>query len=167
MRRARCTSFDSALVGRMSTRKTVFLLVVLMSLGLMCSVFAQEEAILEDAAQVDVAQSVAAGPIIEAFFGSDFDRETRTLVGQAEEFGSDVEQIYCLTRIKGLKAPATVTHAWYHEGQVKARVELNVGSADWRTWSSKKIMSVWTGDWEVKVLDSSGKVMAKFGFTVK
>ncbi|TFG85780.1 MAG: DUF2914 domain-containing protein, partial [Gemmatimonadales bacterium] len=106
-------------------------------------------------------------PVIEVAFGMDLDRENRVLVGQAEEFGSDVERIFCLTRIRGLVSPTTVTHAWYHEGQAMARVELKVGSADWRTWSSKKILPAWTGHWEVKVLDASGKVLATSGFTVK
>ena len=144
---------DWMAVGGKAPWVSIFFLVVLMAGGLVPGAAAQEEA--------------APAPVIDAVFGSDLDRENRVLVGQAEEFDSTLEQIYCLTRIRGLEYPTTVTHAWYHDGQAKARVELNVGSADWRTWSSKKILPTWTGNWELKVLDSTGKVLATFGFTVK
>lgn len=109
----------------------------------------------------------AAEPQIIAAFGTDLDRPNRALLGEGTVFPAGVERIWCLTRIQGLSAPTTVTHAWYHEGESKARVELNVGSSDWRTWSSKRILPAWTGAWEVKVLDESGKVLGTYGFTIE
>ena len=141
------------LAGGTRPWKSILLLVVLLSGCLAVSASAQDES--------------AAAPEITAAFGVDLDRESRTLIGEGVEFASDAGQIYCMTRIKGLQGPTTVTHAWYYEGQAKARVELKVGSSDWRTWSSKKILPAWTGNWEVKVLDETGKVLATFGFTVK
>ncbi|MDX2475083.1 MAG: DUF2914 domain-containing protein [Candidatus Krumholzibacteria bacterium] len=111
-------------------------------------------------------------PVVEVLFGTDVDRATRTIVGQSEEFGADgfsaeEGQVFCLTRIQHLAAPASVTHVWYYEGKTMARVELTVGSADWRTWSSKRVLPAWTGNWELKVLDANGMVLASAEFTVK
>ena len=144
---------DRVLAGGNPFWKMILVLIVLL-VGSLASVAMAQEA-------------VAAGPVVDAVFGTGLDRENRVLTGQADSFGSDTEQIYCLTRIQGLEGPTTVTHAWYFDGQAKARVELKVGSADWRTWSSKKILPAWSGAWEVKVLDATGKVLATFGFTVK
>ena len=104
---------------------------------------------------------------VDVAFGVDVDREMRELVGEAEVFGTDLERVWCLTRIRGLTPPATVTHAWYYEGKTMARVDLKVGSPDWRTWSAKRYLPAWTGHWEVKVLDEAGKVLASGSFTIE
>jgi len=62
--------------------------------------------------------------------------------------------------------PAIVTHVWYHEGKTMSRIDLKVGSADWRTWSSKRILPAWRGRWEVKVLDDEGMVLSSARFVV-
>lgn len=118
-------------------------------------------------------ESVSDAPeiVVQMAFGADVDREARTLIDPrdefaASEFSADAGQVYCLTRVMNLDHAATVTHAWYHDGKTMARVELNVGSSDWRTWSSKRILPAWTGDWEVKVLDVNGVVLASAGFVV-
>ena len=66
-----------------------------------------------------------------------------------------------------MSPPTTVTHAWYHEGKTMARVDLTVGSENWRTWSSKSYLPSWTGSWEVKVLDTDGMVLGAAEFEVK
>ena len=153
MNRSLQKSPDQVAVGGTVPWKSILLFIVLATGGLAFGAVAQEDP--------------GSGPVVEATFGSGLDRESRLLVGPAVEFGPDVEQVYCLTRIRGLESPTTVTHAWYHEGQAKARVELKIGSSDWRTWSSKRILPAWTGSWEVKVLDATGKVLATFGFAVE
>jgi hypothetical protein len=100
-------------------------------------------------------------------FGRGLDRETRTLQEPGTTFASDVDEVWCLTRIEGLAAPTTVTHAWYQEGETRARVDLPVGSANWRTWSSKRILPAWTGRWEVKVLDADGTVLGSAAFEIQ
>jgi len=106
-------------------------------------------------------------PRLEITFGTDVDRETRTLTGEAVVFGTELERIFCMTRVIGMTPPATVTHAWYYEGKTMARVDLKVGSPDWRTWSSKRYLPAWTGHWEVKALDEAGKVLAAAGFDIQ
>jgi len=109
----------------------------------------------------------APGGTVDMAFGTGIDRETRALVGKSTAFDAQTEQIYCFTRVKGLVPPAAVTHAWYLNGKTMARVELNIGSGNWRTWSAKRIRADWTGDWEVKVLDATGQVLASESFTVQ
>lgn len=113
------------------------------------------------------ADETAASVQIDTQLGAQLDRATRSIVDPSDRFAPDVEKIFCLTRIQGLEAPTTVTHAWYHEGEAMARVSLNVGSADWRTWSSKRILPAWTGRWEVKVLDETGKVLHTSEFVIE
>lgn len=100
-------------------------------------------------------------------FGTGVDRETRTLVGAATQFTAEVGQVYCFTHLNGVDAPAVVTHAWYHAGNTMAIVDLKVGSAAWRTWSSKLVLPGWSGHWEVKVLDAAGKVLGSAGFELQ
>jgi hypothetical protein len=104
---------------------------------------------------------------VDFFFGTDVDRETRMVVGEATTFPADGGKVYCLTRVHGMSPPTTVTHAWYHEGKTMARVDLAVGSENWRTWSSKSYLPAWTGSWEVKVLDSDGMVLGSAKFAVE
>jgi len=103
---------------------------------------------------------------VDLAFGRDVDRATRSLIDAGTEFGADAGKVYCLSHVVGMAAPDTITHAWYYEGKTMAHVKLAVGSADWRTWSSKNFLPAWTGQWEVKVLDESGKVLASGGFSI-
>ena len=104
---------------------------------------------------------------VEVFFGTDIDKETRAVVGEGSTFASDGERVYCLTRIHGMSPPTSVTHVWYYDGKTMARVELSVGSENWRTWSFKTYKPEWTGFWEVKILDGDGMVLGSAGFEVK
>ena len=141
--------------GSMKTTAVAVLLVVGALMGT-CVVLAQE-----------AEEGAAPEPRLEITFGTDVDRETRTVTGEGVLFGNDLERIYCLTRVIGLTPPATLTHARYYAGKTMARVDLKVGSPDWRTWSSKRYLPDWTGHWEVKVLDEAGKVLAAAGFDIQ
>jgi len=106
----------------------------------------------------------AAKAVVE--FGTGLDYETRDLIEPGAVFAPEIGQVWCLTRIDGLEAPASVTHVWYHGGETRARVDLPVNSASWRTWSSKRILPSWTGRWEVKVLDAEGTVLGASAFEI-
>ena len=103
----------------------------------------------------------------ELAFGTGVERADRTLTGEAESFGAEVGKVFCLARVVGAPAETEIIFAWYHEGKTMARVPLTVRSADFRTWSSKNIMPAWTGAWEVKLLDDTGRVLASGSFTVQ
>jgi hypothetical protein len=108
----------------------------------------------------------AALEVVEMAFGDGYDREARALVGESAAFDATTPTVYCRTRIVGAQEPTTVTHVWYRDGKTVAHVELNVGSPDWRTVSSKQLLPAWTGDWEVRVLDSAGNLLRSEAFVV-
>jgi hypothetical protein len=122
----------------------------------------------ETPAASEVAAAAASGlAVAEIAVGTGYDRESRQLVGAGETFSAGTEQVWCRTRITGAPEPTTVAHVWYHNDKTVARVELRVGSADWRTVSSKTLLPDWTGFWEVKVLDEAGTVLGSTRFTVE
>jgi hypothetical protein len=100
-------------------------------------------------------------------FARDYDPAAKTPVESADTFPADVGRVICFTRVIGAAEPTTITHAWYHEGNTMAKVDLDVGSASWRTYSSKNVLPSWTGSWEVRVLDASGVVLASKSFTIE
>ncbi|MBC8423447.1 DUF2914 domain-containing protein [bacterium] len=110
--------------------------------------------------------SVVSLDVVEMVVAAGFDRENRLPQAAGEVFPGDTERLWCYTRVRGAATPIEVVHAWYHEGETRARVVLPVRSADWRTWSSKRLLPAWTGRWEVKVLDPDGLVLASRTFTI-
>lgn len=141
---------------KLMNSKMRFMSGIVLILGLMCGF-----------AQVSGAQEMEMGVKVELGFGTGIDRETRGLTGQGETFAAGLERVFCRMHITGAAAPTTVTHVWYRDGKTMAQVELSVGSANWRTWSSKRLLPSWTGFWEVKVLDQTGKVLASASFEIK
>jgi len=75
--------------------------------------------------------------------------------------------VYCFTRIAGAGGETTVTHVWLKDEREMARVVLPVRSNDWRTWSSKRLISAGQGNWRVAVLDAAGNELASIPFTVE
>jgi hypothetical protein len=96
-----------------------------------------------------------------------YDRAEKAPVDTASVFPADVGRVICYSRIVGAPSPMQITHVWYHEGKTMAKVQLPVGSANWRTYSSKKIWPAWIGSWEVKILDQNGVELATKVFTIE
>jgi hypothetical protein len=88
----------------------------------------------------------------------------RAPVGANTSFSATVGKLYCFTKIIGAQTPTTVTHVWYFGETEKARIELKVGAASWRTKSSKKIRAHMIGAWHVDVLDADGNVLRTLQF---
>ncbi len=84
----------------------------------------------------------------------------REPVGAADRFPPDVGEIYFYTHVLGADVPTDILHVWIYDGEEKAIVPLTVGSPSWRTWSSKRILPGWRGDWTVEVRDLEGNVLA-------
>jgi hypothetical protein len=82
-------------------------------------------------------------------------------------FAADVGNVYCFTHVEGAKDTTQIAHVWYYKEQEKARINLNVQSNDWRTWSSKTILKNWVGHWRVMVEDSQGNVLATKNFVIR
>ncbi len=91
----------------------------------------------------------------------------REPVGADTSFGSNVQQLYCFTTLSGAKDTTSVSHVWYYQGEEKANVNLNIKAKKWRTWSSKRIMEKWTGEWRVDVVTAEGTVLRSKEFMIK
>jgi len=88
-------------------------------------------------------------------------------IGGNTQFFESVEKICCFTRITGATDTVTVTHVWYHGDEEKARVELMVKSASWRTWSCKTMLDAWSGAWRVDALAPDGTALLSREFVYK
>ncbi|MGD8700172.1 MAG: DUF2914 domain-containing protein [Gemmatimonadales bacterium] len=79
---------------------------------------------------------------------------------------ADAGQIYCWTRVTGAAGEIEISHVWYRGDEEVARIPLRVASADWRTWSAKRIDPNWTGEWRVEIVGPDGTVLKTVSFTV-
>lgn len=111
-------------------------------------------------------ETSTAPSVASAVVCTEIDREQRTAIGEAERFPASSERLYCLSDVRDAEG-GQVWHAWIHEGVTRARVALPVRGKRWRTWSSKRLLPSWTGDWEVKVLTDDGIVLSTVRFTVE
>ncbi|WP_340680394.1 DUF2914 domain-containing protein [Paraglaciecola sp.] len=62
----------------------------------------------------------------------------------------ELKKVFFFTQISHL-ANQQITHRWIYQGSEKAAVTLNIGSENWRTYSSKILPSYWPGEWQVQV----------------
>ncbi len=92
--------------------------------------------------------------------------EGRQPTGVDTVFTDSVECVYCLTKITGAADSVSISHVWYYGDEIKAKVDLPVRSGAWRTWSSKRILPVWTGKWRVLILSDDGNVLGSKSFTI-
>ena len=90
----------------------------------------------------------------------------RVPVGTGTSFTASVGKLYCFTKIVGAQAPTTVTHVWYFGETERAGVELKVGSASWRTKSSKLIQLHEIGPWHVDVVGPDDDVLRTLQFVI-
>ena len=93
------------------------------------------------------------------------DVQDREPVGAADSFPADVGKVMCWSKIKDGKG-TTIKHVYYHEGAEKAVVELSIGSPMWRTYSSKGVLSSWTGQWRVDIVGEDGEVLKSLEFAI-
>jgi len=93
--------------------------------------------------------------------------EDRVPVGADTMFLNTVEQVYCFTKITGVSETAPISHVWYYNDNEMARIDLTVSGDPWRTWSSKRIIEEWGGDWRVDVVTESGEILKSMGFTIQ
>jgi hypothetical protein len=93
--------------------------------------------------------------------------KSRSPVGVADTFPSDVFSVFCFTRILGAKDTTAVVHTWYHGDRKMASIELPVKSPLWRTWSSKKMWSELRGQWRVDVTTLDGTVIDSRNFRLE
>ena len=90
----------------------------------------------------------------------------RMPTGSATSFGADVGSLYCWCKITGARGETAIKHVWLRDGKEMATVELSAKGDPWRTFSQKRILPQWTGNWEVKVVDAAGTTLKSVSFTV-
>ena len=88
----------------------------------------------------------------------------RMPVDTASSFPADVGAVFLWTRVEGA-AGTTLRHAWMHGGQ-EAVVELSIEGSPWRTWSTRRVLPEWTGEWRVEIRDEADNVLETVTFTV-
>lgn len=91
----------------------------------------------------------------------------RKAIDPATSFPSSIGKLYCFSRIVGAKTTTSITHVWYYGNVERSRISLPVKSADWRTYSMKKIRPGETGVWHVDILDPSGNRLEVLNFQIK
>jgi len=90
--------------------------------------------------------------------------ESRELHGETKEFDESAGRVYCWTKVSVSQTPVTIKHVWYRNGQNIVTIPLTISYPTARTWSNNKVS---IGNWEVAVLDGTGKEIARESFTVK
>lgn len=93
--------------------------------------------------------------------------EEREPVNADTSFTTDIGTVYCFTQITGATDTTQIAHVWYYKDQEKARINLDIKSDDWRTWSSKRIQQSWTGRWRVMIEGPEGNVLATKNFVIR
>ncbi len=88
-------------------------------------------------------------------------------VDEIESFPADYGKLYCFTRVVGATDDTEVTHVWYYQDHEMARVTLPVRSRDWRTYSSKRVLPNWNGEWRVVIVDQDQHELMAIPFTLE
>ncbi len=104
------------------------------------------------------------GVTVEAVIARDVvDREP---VDAGSAFTADVERLFCWMKVEGAEAGTMLEHVWKFAGYEWV-VPLEVGATHWRTFSNKRILPEWTGEWTVEIRDETGNVLKTVTFTVQ
>lgn len=76
-----------------------------------------------------------------------------------------VGSITFYTEIVGLNGQ-TVSHVWFFKGKQISSVTLVLGSARSINWSRSSVAPSQTGQWEARVIDTGGRILASRSFDV-
>ncbi|MBW1715807.1 MAG: DUF2914 domain-containing protein [Deltaproteobacteria bacterium] len=90
----------------------------------------------------------------------------RQPIDVGNSFEASVGTLYCFTKITGASGATQITHVWYFGDTERARVNLAVNSASWRTYSSKRIQAHEIGGWHVDVLGPGGELLQRMEFAI-
>lgn len=90
----------------------------------------------------------------------------RAPVDDISSYPAQEGKLFCFTRVAGAEGETAITHVWLYQDKEMARIELPVRSSSWRTYSSKKILPQWVGEWKVRVLDAAGEEVGVVPFTL-
>ena len=92
----------------------------------------------------------------------------RTPVGSDIIFTSNVDSLYCYTRIKNPGPKREVKHVWYYDNQMMTQVRYNVRKSNiYRSWTKKTILPNQIGNWRVDIQDNNGTIIGSKTFEIK
>jgi len=109
----------------------------------------------QEAGVVEVAEAVICRDVVD-----------REAIDVGDSFEVSVGKLYCFTKIVGAQEPIEIAHVWYYGDVERARINLSVEAASWRTWSSKVIQTHEIGDWHVDVLGPGGELLKTLQFKI-
>lgn len=95
------------------------------------------------------------------------DISERNPVAPGDIFTSDIEQLFCFTRVVGVEGESEVIHNWYLNDTLASSVTLSVRSSNWRTYSSKTIMPEFSGNWRVEILSAEKELLKQIHFIIE
>jgi len=105
--------------------------------------------------------------VLRAYVCKGIEQSEPTEAGKSFIPEDGVVRLCCFSEIAGAAGSDTVFHVWRWGDREMARVALEVRSARWRTWSTKRILDEWRGEWHVDVTDSDGVVLIRLDFAVE
>ena len=105
--------------------------------------------------------------VVRAYVCKGIEQGEPTEAGKSFVPEDGVLRLCCFSEIAGAAGPDTVFHIWRWGDREMARVVLDVKSSRWRTWSTKRILDEWRGEWHVDVTDSDGGVLTRLEFSVE
>ena len=92
----------------------------------------------------------------------------RTPVGSDLIFTSNVDSLYCYTRIQNPGQKREVKHLWYFKDKMMTQVRYNVRKSNiYRSWTKKTILPNQIGDWRVDIQDNNGTIIGSKSFKIK
>jgi len=109
----------------------------------------------QEAGAVEVAEAVICRDVV--------DREP---IDVGDSFEVTVAKLYCFTKIVGAQEEIEIAHVWYHGDVERARINLSIRAASWRTWSSKIIQAHEIGDWHVDIIGPDDEVLETVEFEI-
>lgn len=89
----------------------------------------------------------------------------RLPVDTGSVFAADVDLLWCWMRVTGAEPGTTLEHVWSY-GEHEWVVPLTIGGSPWRTYSRKRILAEWVGEWTVAIRDADGNVLETLTFTI-
>jgi len=87
--------------------------------------------------------------------------------GKGTTFPAAIGKLYCFSKVVGAEPPTRIKHVWYYKGRRMAEITLSIKHASHRTYSSKRIMPAWKGEWRVDILAENGTLLRILEFTVR
>lgn len=102
------------------------------------------------------------GSVARSMFTTEIDN--REPANTVDTIPGGTEKVYFYTDLRNF-TDQTVTHRWTYKGEVMAEVPFNVRGPRWRVWSSKALQPIWTGDWNVTVVDGNGNELVSKNLT--